>query len=153
MTADEMREPTLLLLTALTAGPRHGYALIHAVSELSAGRVNLKPGSLYGTLDRLAREGLVQESGSEVVEGRHRRYYELSQAGADALAAHVARLQAVTAAATAGLRSRDAARTGAGAVPRPPDGRENDDPGPGDTRPSVPPLRSRTRLGLTGGAA
>lgn len=108
MTVDDVREPTLLLLTALTAGPRHGYALIEAVAELSDGRVRLKPGSLYGSLDRLAREGLVRESGNEVVAGRHRRYYELSEAGAEVLADQVERLRGITAAATAGLRRRRA---------------------------------------------
>ena len=106
MSTEDLREPTLLLLTALTAGPRHGYALIEAVAELSGGRVRVKPGSLYGSLDRLAREGLVRETGTEVVAGRHRRYYALTDAGADVLTAQVARLQELTAAAAAGLRRR-----------------------------------------------
>jgi DNA-binding PadR family transcriptional regulator len=106
MTNEELRQPTLLVLTALTTGPRHGYALIEAVAELSGGRVRLRPGSLYGSLDRLAREGLVQEAGSEVVAGRHRRYYELTEAGAGVLTAEVQRLEALTAAARAGLRRR-----------------------------------------------
>ena len=117
MTANEVREPTLLLLTALAAGPRHGYALIEAEVELSAGRVRLKPGSLYGALDRLVREGLVRESGSEVVAGRHRRYYELTDDGAEVLSAQVERLQGLAAAAAAGLqehhRSRRAQHSGA----------------------------------------
>ena len=108
MSVDDIREPTLLLLTALTGGPCHGYALIEAVTELSGGRVRLKPGSLYGSLDRLARDGLVRETGSEVVAGRHRRYYELSEAGAEVLSAQVERLQSITAAAAAGLRRRGA---------------------------------------------
>lgn len=114
MSNEELRQPTLLVLTALTAGPRHGYALIEAVAELSRGRVRLRPGSLYGSLDRLAREGLVQEAGSEVVAGRHRRYYELTDAGAGVLAAEVRRLEELTAAATAGLRRRPTSGRGAG---------------------------------------
>lgn len=114
MSTEELREPTLLLLTALTTGPRHGYALIEAVAELSGGRVRLKPGSLYGSLDRLARDGLVRETGTEVVAGRHRRYYTLTDAGVDALTAQVARLQGLTAAASAGLRRRRQAGDGTG---------------------------------------
>lgn len=116
MSNDDLREPTLLLLTALTSGPRHGYALIDAVTQLSKGRVSLKPGSLYGALDRLARQGLVQETGTEVVAGRHRRYYELTDAGADVLSAQVQRLQELTTAAAAGLRDRGRPR---GPVPNP----------------------------------
>ena len=111
---EDLREPTLLLLTALTSGPRHGYALIEAVTELSGGRVRLKPGSLYATLDRLAREGLVTETGTEVVAGRQRRYYELSDAGADVLSDQVGRLESITAAAAAGLRRRGPARRSGG---------------------------------------
>lgn len=114
MSVEDVREPTLLLLTALTGGPRHGYALIESVAELSGGRVRLKPGSLYGSLDRLAREGLVQEAGTEVVAGRHRRYYELTDTGSDVLSAQVTRLQSVTAAAVAGLNRRRAGSGGAG---------------------------------------
>ena len=114
MSMDDVREPTLLLLTALTGGPRHGYALIKAVSELSGERVRLKPGSLYATLERLAREGLVTVSGSEVVDGRHRRYYELTGAGADELAGQVRRLEGLTSAASDGLRRYRTGRRPAG---------------------------------------
>ncbi|WP_375423827.1 PadR family transcriptional regulator [uncultured Friedmanniella sp.] len=108
MTTEELRQPTLLVLTALTSGPRHGYALIEAVAELSGGRVRLKPGSLYGALDRLAREGLVRESATEVVAGRHRRYYELTDVGAHTLSDEVERLEHLTRDAAAGLRRRAA---------------------------------------------
>jgi PadR family transcriptional regulator PadR len=106
MVTDDVREPTLLLLTALTAGPRHGYALIEAVAELSGGRVRLRPGSLYGSLERLAEQRLVRASGTETVSGRQRRYYELTEQGADVLEAQAARLQALVEAARAGLRAR-----------------------------------------------
>jgi len=62
-------------------------------------------------LDRLAREGLVTESGTEVVDGRHRRYYQLTTTGADELAAQVKRLEGLTSAAAEGLRHY---RTGRG---------------------------------------
>jgi DNA-binding PadR family transcriptional regulator len=80
-----MREQTYLVLLALSAGPLHGYAVIGSVSELSDGVVTLGPGTLYGALDRLAGEGLVAVGGEEVVEGRHRRYYQLSVEGRDRL--------------------------------------------------------------------
>lgn len=111
MSVQDVREPTLLLLTALTAGPRHGYALIEAVRELSGDRVRLKPGSLYATLERLAREGLVTESGVEVVSGRHRRYYELTDDGLDELSAQVERLEGLASNASEGLRRHRSTRT------------------------------------------
>jgi len=57
--SSEIREPTFLILTALAAGTLHGYAIIQHVDTLSGGRVTLRPGTLYGALDRLAESGLV----------------------------------------------------------------------------------------------
>ena len=78
---DEVREPTFLMLVALAEGPRHGYGLIQDVERLSNGKTKLRPGTLYATLDRLTSKGLIEVSGEEVVEGRHRRYYRLTSAG------------------------------------------------------------------------
>ena len=38
-----LQEPTFLILTALAGGPLHGYGVIQEVSQLSAGRVVLRP--------------------------------------------------------------------------------------------------------------
>ena len=111
MSVEDVREPTLLVLSALATGAKHGYALMEAAADLSGGRVRLKPGSLYATLDRLEREGLVHESGTEVVAGRHRRYYELTDAGAEALSGQVARLERLAATASEALRRRLVVRT------------------------------------------
>ncbi len=89
-----MREPTFLVLAALLEGPKHGYALLSAVNDLSDGRVNLQVGTLYGALDRLSRSGWVMESGTEIVDGRHRRYFTLTDTGARALAEETARVTA-----------------------------------------------------------
>lgn len=87
-----MREQTYLVLLALTEGPLHGYGVIKAVRELSGGRVRLGAGTLYGALDRLVAEGLVRTAGEEVVDGRHRRYYELTGTGQRALVDETDRL-------------------------------------------------------------
>lgn len=94
MTSAEMREPTYLVLTALAERPLHGYAVIREVESISAGRVRLRAGTLYGALDRLVAEGLVATAGEEVVDGRLRRYYALTDAGTAALADEARRLEA-----------------------------------------------------------
>lgn len=99
-----MREPSFLVLTALADGRQHGYAVMKAVEELSDGTVKLRPGSLYATLDRLAESGLIRDAGEEVVDGRSRRYYELTTLGADRLAEEIHRLQANAARAEAALK-------------------------------------------------
>jgi PadR family transcriptional regulator PadR len=104
----ELREHTYLVLTALAGGRRHGYALITEVSELSGGRVVIRAGSLYAILDRLVGEGLVEPCGEEVVEGRLRRYYALSNAGSEELRTASERMAASAAVALRRLEGRSA---------------------------------------------
>jgi len=87
-----MREPTFWILTALASRPRHGYGVIQQAAELSEGHVVLQAGTLYAALDRLHAEGLVEPDHDEVVDGRTRRYYRLTERGAAALDAETARL-------------------------------------------------------------
>ena len=103
-----MQEPTFLILTALAAQPLHGYGLIRSVAELSDGDVRLRAGTLYGALDRLTDQGLIEVDRTEEVDGRLRRYYRLSDHGAAALAEQAQRLRRHAAAAETQLRRRPA---------------------------------------------
>jgi PadR family transcriptional regulator, regulatory protein PadR len=64
------------------------------VAVISEGRVKLRAGTLYAALDRLLGDGAIGVVREEVVVGRLRRYYQLTPAGADLLAAETARLSA-----------------------------------------------------------
>jgi PadR family transcriptional regulator PadR len=86
MSEQEMREPTFFVLASLADGRKHGYGIIKDAEELSDGRVRLKVGTLYAALDRLQAEGLVTAAGDEIVSGRLRRYFELTEPGASSLA-------------------------------------------------------------------
>ncbi|MFI5930563.1 PadR family transcriptional regulator [Actinoplanes sp. NPDC051494] len=101
-----MHESTFLILTALAGRPLHGYAIIQSVTDLSAGDVTLRPGTLYGALDRLAEQELIVVDREEAVDGRLRRYYRLSDSGAAVLAAQADRLRRNAAAATTELGRR-----------------------------------------------
>jgi DNA-binding PadR family transcriptional regulator len=100
-----LTEPAFLVLTALAAGPRHGYGILGEVAELSNGRVELKVGTLYGVLDRLVSEGRVELDHEEIQQGRLRRYYRLTDAGRHELAADAARQAANSRAAASRLRA------------------------------------------------
>jgi DNA-binding PadR family transcriptional regulator len=89
-----MRESTYFVLAALRGERLHGYAIIKRAGELSDGRVRLAAGTLYAALDRLAGEAYVVADGEEVVNGRARRYYRLTEAGERALVAEAARMAA-----------------------------------------------------------
>ena len=91
-----MSGQAFFVLTALADAPRHGYGIVREVAELSQGRVKLKIGGLYGVLDRLAAEELIEPDREEAHDGRLRRYYRLTRDGRRALAEE-AELRASTA--------------------------------------------------------
>ena len=105
-----VREPTFLILAAVSPQPLHGYGIQQAVEELSTGRVRLRAGTLYTALDRLVGEGSLALDREEVVEGRLRRYYRITDAGLALLRAEIERLEANAATA----RSQLARRAGLG---------------------------------------
>jgi DNA-binding PadR family transcriptional regulator len=91
-----MTVQAFFVLSALADGPRHGYGIVGEVADLSRGRIRLKIGSLYGVLDRLAAEELIEPDREEAHDGRLRRYYRLTRNGRQALAEE-AQLRAATA--------------------------------------------------------
>jgi DNA-binding PadR family transcriptional regulator len=101
-----MTEAAFLVLTALAGEPQHGYGIVGEVDALSGGRVTLSVGTLYGVLDRLAADRMVELDREEVRNGRLRRYYRLTDQGADALAAEADRLAGNVEAAAQRLRAR-----------------------------------------------
>jgi len=104
MSDQPLREPAFLVLTALAGEPRHGYAIVEDVLRISDGRVKLHTGTLYAVLDRLRESGLVEVEREEIVDSRLRRYYRLSTAGAERLAAEADRMQRNASAAASRLR-------------------------------------------------
>ncbi|UQU63818.1 PadR family transcriptional regulator [Couchioplanes caeruleus] len=108
-----MQAPTFFILTALAAQPLHGYGIVQSVARLSDGEVNLRPGTLYGALDRLDQQGLIAVDREESVDGRLRRYYRLSDSGAAALADQADRLRRHAAAAGRQLALRPGTAGGA----------------------------------------
>jgi DNA-binding PadR family transcriptional regulator len=104
MSGRQMQEPSFLILTALAAGPQHGYGIMTDVAQISGRRVKLRAGTLYAALDRLSADRLVEVDREEIVDTRLRRYYRLTPVGRSRLAAETARLRANAAAATKRLR-------------------------------------------------
>lgn len=108
-----MGEPAFLILTALAGEPKHGYAVIEDVREISGGQVRLHTGTLYSVLDRLRESGLIEVEREEIVQSRLRRYYRLTGAGRERLAVETARLRRNADAAAARLAVRLMPGTGA----------------------------------------
>ena len=88
-------EPVLLILLSLAEQPRHGYAILRDVREMSEGRVVLSTGTLYGALRRLLDEGWIERI-SEEDGSRGRQAYRLTARGSRNLQQEVHRLKQLT---------------------------------------------------------
>lgn len=80
------------LLLALADGPLHGYAIAKAVAEHTSEAIRLGPGTLYGTLTRMAEAELVREHARATQEDDRRRVSELTPLGRAAAKAEARRL-------------------------------------------------------------
>ena len=74
------------VLEILSEGESYGYAIIKRVYELSGGELKWTDGMLYPVLHRLERNGLVKASWGRADWGRRRKYYRLTEQGAEELA-------------------------------------------------------------------
>jgi DNA-binding PadR family transcriptional regulator len=95
-------EAVLLILISLADRPRHGYALIQDVAELSGGRVRVGTGTLYGALRRLLEDGWIERFAQEDT-ARDKQAYRLTTTGRRRLRAELQRMKQVTRAAAARL--------------------------------------------------
>ena len=105
--AKPLSEPVLLILTALAAGPQHGYLLMREIERLSDGRVRLSTGTMYGALRRLLEAGWIAAVDLDD-SSRDKQGYRLTAEGRRQLQAESERLQALVRLARAHLRQREA---------------------------------------------
>ena len=76
---------------------KHGYLIMKDARSPQGGGVHMGPGTLYGSLDRMMRDGLVEESG--ISDDERRRYYRLTSRGHSVLAVELDRLDAAVSSA------------------------------------------------------
>jgi PadR family transcriptional regulator PadR len=77
---------TPLILGILSEGESYGYAILKRVAELSGGELQWTDGMLYPVLHRLERNGFVEAVWGRSEAGRRRKYYRLTDGGAEELA-------------------------------------------------------------------
>src|SRR5678816_3028658 len=71
----------VLILKALSWGPRHGYAVAEWVQVVTEGELLVEEGPLYTALHRLEKNGLLTSEWGYSDNNRRAKYYELSRAG------------------------------------------------------------------------
>ncbi len=82
-------DPWVLILTSLSDGPNHGYAIMTDVAAFS--RVGMEPGTLYGALSRLEKRGWIRPLETD----ERRRPYQITAAGQSVLAEQLKTMQQV----------------------------------------------------------
>ena len=95
-----LTEPVFLILASLADKPRHGYALMKNIEEISEGRVRLSTGTLYGAIRRLLEDGWIERFAQKDTS-RDKQAYRLTTAGRGRLKAEVTRMKQLTRAAAA----------------------------------------------------
>lgn len=96
-----LKHREFLMLLALAAGQRHGYALKQDLHDRTDGRVDLGPGTLYRTLRELQESRLIAESTERPAkdDDPRRIYYEITDLGRGVLEAEATRLESLVRAA------------------------------------------------------
>jgi DNA-binding PadR family transcriptional regulator len=105
MANDDRRAPEKMLpltpavfhiLLALADGEKHGYAIMQEVGARTGGAMRMGPGTLYGSIQRMLKDGLIveaQERADPVHGEERRRYYRLTGFGQRVLQAEARRLE------------------------------------------------------------
>ena len=110
-TPEEARDPNSMLpltpavfhiMLALAGGESHGYGIMLEVERLTSGQLNLGPGTLYRSIQRMLLDGLIEESkesNDSEEDDERRRYYRLTPLGLEVAQAESRRLESLVKAA------------------------------------------------------
>ena len=88
--------PIFHMLLALSEGDRHGYALKREILQRTGGKLNLGSGALYGSINRMLEQGLIEESDERPdahLDDERRRYYRITSFGRQVAQAEAVRLR------------------------------------------------------------
>jgi DNA-binding PadR family transcriptional regulator len=102
-----LTEPVLMILLSLAGEPRHGYSILRDVDQMSAGRVRLSTGTLYGALRRLLDNDWIQRV-EQKDTSRGKQAYRLTARGRRNLQFEVDRMKQLTRLANLRVATREA---------------------------------------------
>jgi DNA-binding PadR family transcriptional regulator len=102
-----LTEPVFLILASLADQPRHGYALIQDIQQMSNERVILSTGTLYGALRRLLEERLIERF-QQKDKSRDKQAYKLTVEGRRLLQLEVGRMKQLMRIAASRMKDAEA---------------------------------------------
>lgn len=83
-----MTETAFYILLCLKT-PNHGYGIVQTVERLTEGAIKLAPGTMYGSLSKMEKDGLIRF----VREEEKRRIYEITPLGTEVLELEMKRIE------------------------------------------------------------
>jgi DNA-binding PadR family transcriptional regulator len=99
--------PIFHMLLSLSEGERHGYALKREIVQRTGGKLNLGSGALYGSINKMLEQGLIEESDERPdphLDDERRRYYRITPLGRRVAQAEAIRLRELVRIAETHLR-------------------------------------------------
>ena len=78
---EPLTESYFYILLCLANGPNHGYGIVQKVKELTDGEIVLAPGTMYGSLSKMEKDGIIQF----VKEEEKRKLYVITDLGWEVL--------------------------------------------------------------------
>ena len=83
-----MTETAFYILLCLKT-PNYGYGIVQTVERLTEGAIKLAPGTMYGSLSKMEKDGLIRF----VREEEKRKIYEITDLGREVLQTEIARIE------------------------------------------------------------
>ena len=83
-----MTETSFYILLCLRQ-EMHGYSIVQKVEALTGGAVKLSPGTMYGSLSKMEKDGLIRF----VCEADKRKIYHITPLGAEVLELEMSRIE------------------------------------------------------------
>jgi PadR family transcriptional regulator PadR len=70
-----------IILSTIERLPMYGYQIIKELEKITAGHLKFKRGTIYPSLLRLEKNGLVISKWKQITQGKGRRYYQITEKG------------------------------------------------------------------------
>ena len=83
-----MTETAFYILLCLKK-PNHGYGIVQTVERLTEGAIRLAPGTMYGSLSKMEKDGLIQF----IREEDKRKIYQITELGMEVLQIELKRIE------------------------------------------------------------
>lgn len=83
-----MTETAFYILLCLKE-PNHGYGIVQRVESLTDGAIRLAPGTMYGSLSKMERDGLIRFAREE----EKRKIYQITDLGSEVLQIELKRIE------------------------------------------------------------